>query len=239
MGFLFYLLGRYEGYFDHARLFFALLVGLFAGLLVRFLELYLFPFENLGHPDIAALGWVYSLFYTTVGFAFLDSAAKAAVLGMGRFRTRKDAPYHGTALGAAFGGMWTQTLMVPLLPMADGRIRIDEAALIQWALLFLFSAGLILTHAAAGAWVGKGTADGRLVRGLLHGTAWTAPAMALYWMFANGLYAGFAILGLAGWGVFSALFAQRRILDTVVPAHVRKQLASARRREERRKRRGA
>lgn len=229
---LMYLLHRYEGFFDQPKLFFALLVGLFGGLLVKFLEVQLFPFES--DALVASFGPIYSLMYTVVGFALLEAAAKTAVLGLGRFRTRKDAPFHGTALGAAFGGMMSQLLVIRLLPMTDGHLRLDSSAWVQLGVLFVMSVGLILSHAASGAWVGQGSAQGRLIPGLLKAMAWSMPTMTFYWLFARGISPGPAAMATVLWGVFMVWQSQKRVLDLVVPLSLRLQVQRERRRRVRR-----
>ena len=71
MGLIYYVLRRYEGYFEQNRLFFALALGLFAGTAVRFLEVRFFPFDNPrslqpGTEPLALGTLVYSVTYTTL-----------------------------------------------------------------------------------------------------------------------------------------------------------------------------
>ena len=77
LGFLFYLLNRYEGYFEDARVFFALTVGFFAGLVVAFLENVLFAFDSASFVAQAGVGTAFVLF--VAGYALVESAAKTVV----------------------------------------------------------------------------------------------------------------------------------------------------------------
>jgi hypothetical protein len=235
MGLLFYLLRRYEGYFEQARFFFALVTGLFLGTLLRAFETLYIQFETPGTAQV--LGWEVSLAYTVAGYAMLAAASMAAVAGLRRFRTRKDTPYYGAALGTAFGAMYAMPMFaftmqdyILATPGLAGQVALSLVAL-------LFVAGLVLAHAAAGIWVGRGSAAGLLWRGLAHGTLWLMPAMAVLWLWVqNRQRPGIApAVALFIYGAVAAVLAQRKVLDPIVPPEVRDQLRKAQRREMRRK----
>jgi hypothetical protein len=247
---LLWVLKRYEGFFDERKLFFALTVGLFGGLLVRFLQANLMYFES---PLVQQrLGAYYSLGYTAVGYALLAALAMTAVMGFGRFRQAKDAAFHGTALGAAFGGMWMQPTTKLLLPLENGHLVTTTAGASVVLGDLVIGAGLILTLAAVGGWVGRGSAEGRLTNSVLYGMLWGVPAYAAYWFYYNaweqsygidprGPIAGnlpplawYAALATVAWGLFAVRRA-RRVLDEVVPPGMRAQIQREKRREARRK----
>ena len=243
MGLLWLYLNRYDGYFEHNRLFFALVLGLFAGTAVRFLEVFLFPFD---HPRVIQPGvdpftsgtLVYSFAYTTFGLALMETLGKTAVLGFKKFRSRKDTPYYGAALGVGFGAMWTIQVAVSLMNLhtvdvESGKLLTDQASLIYDGVLLLMCVGLLFSHAASAIWVGKGAAEGKLWRGLMHGTLWLAPCLAFYWLFTN-VHPTLPAVALLGWGIFAMAFANRRILERIVPAEMRDMVRKERRRTARR-----
>jgi hypothetical protein len=241
MGLIYYVLRRYEGYFEQNRLFFALMVGLFAGLLVKFLEVQLFPFDDpfVLQPDGQpyTLGTlVYSAAYTTVGFAMLAGLAMAAVLGFKKFRARKDTPYYGVSLGLAFGAMHTMPLFAfSIVKYVQPAIRIDAPALWAYLLVLAFATGLIMVHGAAAVWVGRGSAAGRLWKGMVHGSLLLAPALGLTWLWlrnldTNGAFGFVLALASLGYGIFLILITQKTVLDTIVPPEIRDQVRRERRR---------
>ncbi|MEA3204275.1 MAG: hypothetical protein QOI63_1955, partial [Thermoplasmata archaeon] len=137
MALIYLVLRRYEGYFEQNRLFFGLSAGLFAGIVVKYLELWLFPFDDLsrlmpGQP-VTTSSLIYSAAYSTFGFGLLAGLAMGAVLGFRKFRARKDTPYYGVALGLAFGAMHTMPLFaISIAPVVDPPFRLDAVALASY-----------------------------------------------------------------------------------------------------------
>lgn len=230
------LLKRYEGFFDEAKMFFALIVGLFAGLVVAAFEFYT-QFMSLADPG--APGWVTAFAFAVFGYAFFESGIKAVFLGLGRFRTRKDTPYYGMALGLAIGAM------VAMMIIANA-LRAGEAngTPYGWAtglLMALIPAGGMIAHGATGAWVGQGSAEGKLWKGWGIATLLQAPVLLLYWfwwpfMGAGSLPAGFfaliAPLSVV-YGVALLWLAQRKVLEQIVPKDMRDMELRRRRRAKR------
>lgn len=232
LGILFYLLNRYEGYFEDARVFFSLVVGFFAGLVVAFLENVLFAFDSDLFVAQAGLATAFVMF--VAGYALVETAAKTVVLGAGKFRKRKDTPYYGAALGIGFGAM------VGLQAVALGLDRtqlLDRAFEVQsvvvFVLLLLSAAGTILAAGATGVWIGKGTSEGRLWKGLGQGTFLMMPTLACLWFFRPAPAVVPAVASFA-YGLMLVVWTQRRILDNVVPPEIRDQVLKERRREARR-----
>jgi hypothetical protein len=239
LGFLWYLLGRYEGYFEDARVFFSLIIGFFAGLVVAFMEAVLFPFNSEEFIASAGFGTAFVLF--VAGYAFVESAAKTIVLGTAKFRKRKDTPYYGAALGIGFGAM------VALQSVALGFTRIgvvgwhwdvDTVAVASFVLMLAF--GNLLTQGAVGVWVGRGAADGRLWRGLVQGAFLHMPFLLLLWLsrLEGLLTISLAAVGATVYGLGLVYYTQRNILDKVVPPEIRDLVLKERRRAEREKMRG-
>jgi hypothetical protein len=239
MGALWYFLRRYEGYFQDARVFFSLVVGFFAGLVVAFMENVLFRFE--GADFVEATGVAFALAYFVVGYAILESAAKLVVLGAKAYRLRKDTPYYGAALGLGFGAM-VGLQFTALSLQRTGLLTqgLGWASLGAFLLLVLTACGLAFSHGASGVWVGRGAAEGKLWRGLLHGAAWQAPALLLLW-FAHRAIGQVALepaLLLAAYGAFLLVFTQYKVLDRIVPPEIRDLVRKEWRRERRRAARG-
>ncbi|HUR63118.1 MAG TPA: hypothetical protein VM241_01415 [Candidatus Thermoplasmatota archaeon] len=241
MALIYWVLRRYEGYFEQNRLFFALTAGLFAGIAVKFLEVNLFPFDNPrvlqpGTEPLATGTLVYSATYSTFGFALLAGLAIAAVLGFRKFRTRKDTPYYGVSLGFAFGAMHTMPLFaLSIALLVQPAVRLDAAALVAYATVLLFATGLVMAHGAAAVWVGRGSAAGRLWKGMVQGAVLLAPAMAISWFWVQNLpqVGIFPALASAAYGVFLTVLAQRKVLDPIVPPEIRDQVRRERRRAQR------
>jgi hypothetical protein len=254
MGLLYVYLRRYEGYFDQNRLFFGLLVGLFAGILVRWLETAAFPFDFPGllqdTTPYTTGTIVYSFAYTAMGFALMETLGKTAIVGFKKFRTRKDTPYYGAAVGIGFGAMWTMQLLANAvqrfrledgtlaftprgLREAGGTFDASPLALVYDGFLFALCLGLMLTHAASGVWVGRGSGEGRLWKGAAWGSLWLAPGLACYWLWLNTPDQVLPALGALAWGIFAMVIADRKVLLVIVPADVRDMVRRARRREQR------
>lgn len=239
LGFLWYLLGRYEGYFEDARVFFALIVGFFAGLVVAFLEGALFQFDSEAFVLSAGLATAFALY--VAGYGFVEAAAKTIVLGTSKFRKRKDTPYYGAALGIGFGAM------VALQSVALGFTRIglvgwkwdvDTVAVAAFVLMLAY--GNLLVQGAVGVWVGRGSAEGRLWRGTLHGTLLHMPLLALFFVarLEGLLPITLASVGALVYGFGIVYYTQRNVLDKVVPPEIRDLVMKERRRAEREKMRG-
>jgi hypothetical protein len=233
LGLLFYLLNRYEGYFEDARVFFSLIVGFFAGLVVAFLETVAFRFDS---PEFAAdAGPGTALLFYVGGYALVESAAKTVVLGTTRFRKRKDTPYYGAALGIGFGAMLALQVVAGRFSAIDAvGWAFDAQTALVVALTLAFAAATLLAQAASGILVGRGAAGGSLWRGLAHGAFVLMPALAFAWL--GGLdrasvIAAAAVLAL-GYGLAVVLWT-RRILDGIVPPEIRDQVLKERRREAR------
>lgn len=231
---LFYLLRRYEGYFEDARVFFALIVGFFAGLVVAFLENALFRFDS---PEFAAeAGPAFAFSYFVAGYAMVEAGAMTIVLGAGKFRKRKDTPYYGAALGIGFGMMLA--LQGVARAFEDGAIfdrALDSELVFIVALIVAMAAGAIMAHGAGGVWVGRGSAQGKLWGGLAQGALIQMPILVCVW-FSPAPGTGVAVLpslAALAYGLAVLIYTQRKVLDTIVPPEIRDQVLKERRREER------
>lgn len=232
LGFLFYLLNRYEGYFEDARVFFSLTVGFFLGLVVAFLENVAFAFDSESFILEAGAGTAFLMFVG--GYALVESAGKTVVLGTEKFRKRKDTPYYGAALGIGFGAMvGLQAVALGLRQTGLTQRSIDTDWLLTLALIVLSASGTILTAGATGVWIGKGSAEGTLWRGLAHGSLLTMPVLVCLWFFRPAP-AVIPAVAAALYGAGLVVWTQRRILDKVVPPEIRDQVLKERRRQARR-----
>lgn len=234
MGALWWFLKRYEGYFEDARVFFALVVGFFTGLFATFLEFNVFRFWE------PIYGTAASFVLTVVGYAFFETGAKVVVLGLKRFRQRKDTPYYGTALGLGFGAM--AALQFVAVNLAVATQEGNAYRLLPAATMIAVPLGAVFVHGAAGAYVGQGSASGNLAKGWIVGALLQMPVLGAYWLFLYGGSIGQgnavlvfpAVLSLA-YGLFLLGIAQKRVLDPIVPPEIKAQV----RREKRRARRAA
>ena len=224
MGLLWLMLHRYEGYFEDARVFFALVAGFFAGIVVAYLEVQ-FAFQ-----------WSWVLFIA--GYAFLEAGAKTVMLGLSRFRKRKDTPYYAAAFGLGFGAMQA-------LAFVGNSVRTAEAAgnpyqILPFLCMVALFLGGLLAHGGSTVLVGRGSSEGKLMRGWLLGTAAQMPVLACFWFFWPSLGQGNALvptLALLSLAYGAALFAWTDIgiLEKIVPPEIRDLVAKEKRREQREK----
>jgi hypothetical protein len=225
MGLLWLMLYRYEGYFEDARVFFALVAGFFAGILVSYLEVQ-FAFQ-----------WSWVLF--VAGYAFLEGGAKTVVLGLARFRKRKDTPYYAAAFGLGFGAMQALAFVGNAVRGAEANGGYQVRPFLGMVCLFL---GGILAHGGSTVLVGRGSAQGKLMTGWLQGAAAQAPILAFWYLWPsfgqdNSLVL-VPVVGSLAWGAALLAFADLRILARIVPPEIRDMVAKERRREKREKLRG-
>jgi hypothetical protein len=239
MGLLWLMLYRYEGYFEDARVFFALVAGFFAGILASYLEV---QFAFGGSQFAASAGLAAAFFLFVAGYAFLEGGAKTIVLGLARFRKRKDTPYYAAALGLGFGAMQALAFVGNAVRASQTPDYPDYQVLPFLCMVAVFLGGL-LAHGGSTVLVGRGSASGRLMTGWLQAAALQMPILACYWFFwpslgvGNAVVVAPAVISLAyGTGLF--LFAELRILAKIVPPEIRDMVAKERRREKREKLRG-
>ncbi len=246
---IWWLLNRYEEFFDDSRVFLSLTFGFFAGLFAIFLELALFPFLDPEFQVQVGPGTAFMMF--VVGYAFFEAGIKTAVLGMKRFSSRRDSPYYGAAFGVGMGAMMALGFIALNLngaqiihqlasqnATANATVPPTSYHPVPFIGMVLVPVGALLVHAAAGAVIASNIIQGRLWKGWLIGAGMQAPvllAMALFWpsigrttepQLVPGLFA--LIVGLV-----SLTVVRRTVLDHVVPAEVKDALRRAKRREAR------
>ncbi len=250
---LWYLLKRYEGYFDDGRVFLSLTFGFFAGLVAIFLELALFPFQDETFKAQVGAGTAFLMF--VFGYAMFETACKLVVLGMSRFRGRKDTPYYGAALGLGMGSMMALgfiALNLNQVPFIAEQLNTTSNQTIlpsdvsyqalPFIAMLLVPLGLVFAHGGSGAFVGRYVAKGELWKGWAVGAALQAPglmALALFWPSIGIGYETNIVPGLIamGYGLGLMAIARSKILDHVVPAEIKDKLRRAQRREARAARR--
>jgi hypothetical protein len=239
MGLLWLMLYRYEGYFEDARVFFALVAGFFAGIVVVFLES---QFDFAGTLFIDSVGYVPAFIMFVAGYAFFEAGAKTIVLGLSRFRKRKDTPYYAAAFGLGFGSMVALAFVVVAL-RAAALPTVPDYKLAPFLCMTALFLGGLLAHGGSTVWVGKGSADGKLARGWLQATGLQIPILMCYWFYwpsfgqGNQVVIVPAVASLV-YGAGLLAFADSRILARIVPPEIRDMVQKERRREEREKMRG-
>ncbi len=228
MGALFWFLRRYEGFFEDARLFFALIVGFFVGLAASAFEFY------TNFADATYLGIATAFLFFVVGYAFFETGIKTIVLGLQRFRGRKDTPYYGVALGLGMGAMLA--LMVVANAIRASMITGMEYGLLPFVVMVLIPVGAIFAHGATGAWVGQGSADGKLWRGWAIGTMLQLPILGCYWLWWPSIGQGnvvvwFPALVAVVYGAGLLVITDKRILHPIVPDEIKAQVRRERRKQ--------
>jgi hypothetical protein len=240
---LYFMLGRFEGFFDEKRLFKYLVIGLVAGAVIVLLQLLILRFHEpgrlLAHPIHVGLPIL------AIGYPLIEAASKVAVMNYHTIAGRRDAPFYGTSFGLGFGAILTfitvgRGIREFLLFPPPGVTHLEIG--IFFTLLFLLFLGGIMLHAVTGTVIGKFTGDSDPLRALGWGTVLGAPFyLGYYFLYttpptqlggAMTLGIPFAMLFI---GIVAVRFAVFRILDKVVPDEIAKEV----RRDLRRKRRGA
>lgn len=239
MGLLWLMLHRYEGYFEDARVFFSLVAGFFAGIVVAFLEA---QFDFAGVAFVASVGAAPAFAMFVLGYAFFEAGAKTIVLGLSRFRRRKDTPYYGAAVGLGFGAMVGMALVMAALNSA-AHPALPDYTLLPFMGVVAIVVGAILAHGGSTVWVGKGSAEGKLAKGWLQGAGLQLPILLCLWFYwpsfgqGNQVALLTPLLALA-YGAALFAYADTKVLATIVPPEIRDLVAKERRREARRERRG-
>lgn len=238
MGLVWLMLHRYEGYFEDARVFFALVAGFFAGIVLAFFES---QFDFAGPTFIASVGAIPAFILFVAGYAFFEAGAKTIVLGLARFRKRKDTPYYAAAFGLGLGAMLALAYVSLALRTAALPQVPDYSVLTFLGMTAVFLGG-ILAHGGSTVWIGKGSADGKLAAGWIKATALQMPILTCYWFYWPSVGNGSAFVvvpALASlvYGGGLLAFADSRILARIVPPEIRDMVQKERRREARKDRR--
>ncbi len=234
MAMLWYLLKRYEDYFDDARVFFSLIVGFFGGLFIMALETLVFGFDRPSFQAAAGVGTAFIMY--VFGYSVLETAAKVVVLGSRGYRTRRDTPYYGAALGLGMGAI-LGLLFVALNLEQSGLLTrsIDGEWLQAFLLIAMLPMGAAFAHGATGVWVGYYTSQGRLWYALAIGALLQMPILGMYWLWPTG-GSGVALFPAVASVIYGSTLVAitiNRILENVVPPEIRDQVRRDRRRQQR------
>ena len=234
---LWYLLKRYEDYFEDARVFLALVFGFFGGMFAIFMELAAFAIDPWS--GIAALLFVVG------GYAFFETGVKTMVLGSKRFRNRKDTPYYGAALGLGFGAMMALGIVAVNLNAVEANAVFYNRTVEQlsygpasFLAMVLVPIGMIFVHGAAGVHIGNAVTKGKLVQGWGIGTLIQAPALFAFAMVYPSIGLGGAVAGRQWffaistplYGLWLMNSARVNVLDTIVPQYIKDQVRRDKRR---------
>lgn len=239
---LWYLLKRYEDYFEDARVFLALVFGFFGGMFAIFMELAAFAVDPW--TGVAALIFVVG------GYAFFETGVKVIVLGSKKFRNRKDTPYYGAALGLGFGAMMALGIVAVNLNAVEPNAAFYNRTVEQlsygptsFLAMALVPIGTIFVHGAAGIHIGNAVAQGKLVQGWGVGALIQVPALFAFAMVYPSIGLGDAVTGrqwlfaalMPLYGLWLMHSARTNVLDTIVPQHIKEQVRRDKRRQARRK----
>jgi hypothetical protein len=252
---LWYLLRRYEAYFDDARVFLSLTFGFFAGLLAVVFESFVFPFQDVVFRNQVGSGTAFLLF--VIGYPLFESGLKSVILGMRRYRGRKDTPYYGAALGLGMGAMMALGFIAANLNLGDAYAVIRQdlvangtanvtlagplAGGYHWGPLLAMVAvpiGAVFAHGATAVYVGRYISKGSLWKAWIIGALLQIPsamALALFWPsigIGDEMNAIPGVLSIV-YGVGLLAIARARVLDVIVPKDVLDRLQKAQRREAR------
>ena len=237
---LWYLLKRYEDYFEDARVFLALVFGFFGGMFAVFMELAAFAIDPW--TGVAALLFVVG------GYAFFETGVKLAVLGSKRFRNRKDTPYYGAALGLGFGAMMALGIVAinlnavaPNAAFYNRTVEQLQYGPSSFLAMALVPIGTIFVHGAAGVHIGRAVTEGKMAQGWGVGALIQAPALFAFAMIYPSIGLGDAVTGRQWffaivtplYGLWLMNSARVNVLDTIVPQHIKDQIRRDKRRQAR------
>lgn len=232
MGAMWFILSRYEDFFEDARVFMSLVFGFFAGLVTSAFETFAFGFGTAEFS--AAAGFVTAAIFFIAGYAFFETGVKAAVLGLKSFRNRKDTPYYGAAFGLGFGAILGMMHIALNLERAGG---IHNFTTFSFVTMVALPIGAVFVHGATGVWVAQGVVDGKLWKGWGFAALLLLPMQGAYWLAIPepGTYSVvlFPSLFAIIYGPTLLTFAQTRVLDHVVPPEVKDKLRREMRRAQR------
>ncbi len=248
IGALWYLLKRYEDYFEDARVFLALVFGFFGGLLAVFLEFQLFPFAD--PRFVASMGPGTAFVFFVAGYALFETGIKTAVLGSRRFRNRKDTPFYGAAMGLGFGAMMalgfvainlnaSEILSEQVLNATTNQTADFGYSTPSFIAMAFVPLGAIFVHGAAGVFVGRSIGNGSLAKGWGIGTLLQMPVLMTYWFFWPSIGRGDVVILFPAamsilYGILLLHITRIRVLDHVVPKDIRDLVRRDKRREQRR-----
>lgn len=235
MGLLYFMLHRYEGFFEDKRIFLFLVFGMVMGGFVTAIEIVM----GFHRQDFLQATTFSVAFPLLVGFyPLLESAAKTVVLNWGTVRSRKDTPYYAIPLGLGFGAVATFILIargVVQQAASPGFAELThgQIALFYFLLLELFVGGIMI-HAFVAAVISIATMHGQPFRGVMSGALLMSPFYVGYYLVyapTQGAWTLIVPTFVLGYGIWSVRYTVTKILDQVVPPEMARKV----RREIRRK----
>ena len=141
---LYISLKGYEGNYKDKTVFLTFVIGIILGFISAIVRSQFLPL----------------LFVAIVLLSFFEQLFKTIVLNIGRFQLKKETVIYGLSLGLGFGSVFTPFLIIS----SNASIQNDIYAA---SLVGLGSIGLILFHAATGAYIAYGIYAGKMLKYLL------------------------------------------------------------------------
>jgi len=141
---LYIVLKGYEGHYKDKTVFLTFVVGIVLGFISAIARSFTLP-----------LMIIYIIL-----LAFFEQLFKTIVLNLGRFHEKREITIYGLSLGLGFGSVFTPFLIIAGSASIEGDVFV-------LSLIAIGSLGIILFHAATGAYIGYGIYDGKLIRYLL------------------------------------------------------------------------
>jgi hypothetical protein len=231
---LYFMLRRYDRFFEERRLALALLVGLLIGAAVTLVEVL---FAGFHEPRwIIGASAPSALLLLVISYPLIETAGKLVGINWRTYQGRRDTPYYAVGIGLGFAGINV------FIIVARGVTAFAEQAQTfpHWALaligtlyVLLFSGGIMI-HGFSAVVMGRAVADRDPLRAFFYGMALLVPYYVGYWAL-NALPLG-AVLSLSfllsvlipmavfAYGVLGVRYVIRNILEEVVPARERRRL---------------
>ncbi len=198
--FLYLSLKGYEGLYKEKNIYLSFVIGIILGF-------------------FAALAQSFTLsgvILYIILIVFFDQLIKTIALNIGRLHEKKETIIYGLCLGLGFGAIFT-----PVMLIAVSSLITSDAVIL--ALIAIASLGIILFHAATGAYIGYGVYKKKLTRSILFAILLQIPfngILDLIIIYAKnknqiltetGLVAGLVIYGtLSFWYVITKIMPQIR-----------------------------
>lgn len=161
---LFIFLKGYDGHYSDRGVFLVFMAGIFLGIISMLVRIKINPLQVL----IVFL----------VLFAFFEQLFKTIVLNISRFQERSRTIIYGLSLGLGFGAVFTPLLILAAASKAD--VAGTPFTTYHIVLITIGSIGIILFHAATGAFIGYGVYKGKLLKYLFLSIILQVPFNALF-----------------------------------------------------------
>ncbi len=192
---LYIVLKGYEGMYKDKIVFLTFVVGIILGFIAAVVRSFTLP----------------GIIAYIVLLAFFEQLLKTIVLNMRRFQRKQETTIYGLSLGLGFGSVFTPFLIVAGSASITGGTTV-------FAAIAIGSLGIILFHAAMGAFIGYGIYEGKLLKFLFIAIGLQLPFNALMdWSrFYPNAYFFYAQIALVFYGLFVFWYVVKKVMPQLL-----------------------